>query len=194
MLEKVERGETPAPLSTRHALASRGLIEGTEADAQRRTRPRRTAAASGPRDRRISLVAAGRGVAGTRERLGESNARRSKGESRKVAAEPFTYTGSVAGVTIQHNVQIFPWVVRASNTRTQPFNGCFIHISLAANAVASARNPDKPTGAASCGDPSSKNSGRHASPRRAWRIHLLSMCCGVYPDSFSAALSPSINR
>jgi hypothetical protein len=28
ILERVERGETPAPLSTRHALVSRGLIEG----------------------------------------------------------------------------------------------------------------------------------------------------------------------
>ena len=28
MLEKVERGETPSPLSRRHALVSRGLIEG----------------------------------------------------------------------------------------------------------------------------------------------------------------------
>jgi hypothetical protein len=28
VLEKVERGETPWPLSTRHALVSRGLVEG----------------------------------------------------------------------------------------------------------------------------------------------------------------------
>ena len=28
MLEKVERGETPSPLSMRHGLATRGLIEG----------------------------------------------------------------------------------------------------------------------------------------------------------------------
>jgi len=28
VLEKVARGETPSPLSTRHGLATRGLIEG----------------------------------------------------------------------------------------------------------------------------------------------------------------------